>query len=125
MKFVPNVATLGCPFKPLINKKSIFTWSVDHNQIFKKLESKFINLTENIHFEVKLSTRIKSDASNNGRVWRSVWNVWRSVYFIRRFLNPHKAKYSTNEFELLGVVWAVEHYKNYLCGSEFKIITDR
>ena len=45
-------------------------------------------------------------------------------YFIRRFLNPHKAKNSTNEFELLGVVWAVEHYKNYLCGSKFVIITD-
>ena len=44
--------------------------------------------------------------------------------FASRFLNPHESKYSTNELELLGVVWAVEHYKNYLYGSEFEIITD-
>ena len=30
----------------------------------------------------------------------------------------------SNELELLGVVWAVEHYKNYLYGSEFEVITD-
>ena len=44
--------------------------------------------------------------------------------FASRFLNPHEFKYSTNELELLGVLWAVEHYKNYLYGSEFEIITD-
>ena len=31
---------------------------------------------------------------------------------------------STNELELLGVVWAIERYKNYLFGSEFEVITD-
>ena len=41
-----------------------------------------------------------------------------------RFLNPHESKYSTNELELYRVVWAVEHYKNYLYGSKFEVITD-
>ena len=45
-------------------------------------------------------------------------------FFASRFLNPHESKYSTNELELLGVVLAVEHYKNYLYGSEFEVITD-
>ena len=33
-------------------------------------------------------------------------------------------KYSTNELELLGVVWATEHFRNYLYGIEFQIVTD-
>ena len=33
-------------------------------------------------------------------------------------------KYSTNELELLGVVWATEHFGNYLYGTEFQIVTD-
>ena len=33
-------------------------------------------------------------------------------------------KYSTNELELLGVVWATEHFRNYLYGTEFQIVTD-
>ena len=44
--------------------------------------------------------------------------------FASKFLNPHESKHSTNELELLGVEWAVEHYKNYLYGSELEIITD-
>ena len=33
-------------------------------------------------------------------------------------------KYSTNELELLGVVWATEHFRNYLYGTEFQIVSD-
>ena len=51
-------------------------------------------------------------------------NDWKTISFVSRFLNPHGSKYSTNELELLGVVWAVEHYKNYLYRSEFEVITD-
>ena len=47
------------------------------------------------------------------------------ISFASRFLNPHESKNSTNELELLRVVWAVEHYKNYLHGSGFEVITDQ
>ena len=33
-------------------------------------------------------------------------------------------KYSTNELELLGVVWATEHFRNYLYETEFQEVTD-
>ena len=33
-------------------------------------------------------------------------------------------KYSTNELELLGVVWATEPFRNYLYGTELQIVTD-
>ena len=32
--------------------------------------------------------------------------------------------YCTNKLELLGLVWASEHFKNYLYGAEFEIVTD-
>ena len=33
-------------------------------------------------------------------------------------------KYSTNELELLSVVWATHHFKYHLLGSKFELITD-
>ena len=47
-----------------------------------------------------------------------------------RFLTELEAEYSTNELELLAVVWSVEHwtfwsvYKNYVYGVSFGIVSD-
>ena len=92
-----------------------------------KIKLEIVNLTENTHFDVERSTRVKTDASHNGfgaSLDQLHGNDGKTVSFASRFLNPHESKRSTNKLELLGVVWAVEHYKNYLYGSEFEIIID-
>ena len=66
IKFVPNLASLGSPHRPLLNKKSIFQWNDDHTKAFEKIKQEIINLTENTHFDVKRNTRVKTDASHNG-----------------------------------------------------------
>ena len=49
---------------------------------------------------------------------------WVAVAYASRFLNSLEEKYSVNELELLGVVWAIEHFKYYLYGKNFTVITD-
>ena len=49
---------------------------------------------------------------------------WKPVSFASRFLTDFEAKYSINELELLAVVWAIEHFKNYVYGVKFQIISD-
>ena len=39
-------------------------------------------------------------------------------------LNTCETKYSVNEFELLAAVWAIDHFKYYLSGRRFTLITD-
>ena len=71
-------------------------------------------------------SRLKTDASHSGlRATLEQWNgeKWLTIAFASRLLNSHKNKYSTNKIELLGVVWASEHFKNYLYGAEFEIVT--
>ena len=45
------------------------------------------------------------------------------VSFATRFLTDFEAKYSINELELLAVVWAIEHFKIYVYGVKFRIIS--
>ena len=49
---------------------------------------------------------------------------WKPISFASRFLNSNEERYSINELELLGVVWSIEYFKNYLYGKDFSIITD-
>ena len=49
---------------------------------------------------------------------------WRPIHFASRFLIPLELINSINELKLLAVVWAVEHFKNYLYGTKFQIVSD-
>ena len=72
-------------------------------------------------------TRLKTDASHSGLgATLEQWDGenWLTIVFTSRFLNNHESKFSTNKLELLGVVWATEHFKNYLYGAEYEIVTD-
>ena len=49
---------------------------------------------------------------------------WTPINFASRKLSDLEKKYSTNELELLAVVWAIENYRNYVEGEKFNIVTD-
>ena len=72
--------------------------------------------------------RVKSDASHSGLgacLEQEVKpNYWAPFASASRFLNSAEIKYSTNELELLAIVWACEHFRTYLLGHRFNILTD-
>ena len=47
-----------------------------------------------------------------------------TIAYASRFLNKAEEKYSINELELLGIVWALEHFKHFLLGHKFTVQTD-
>ena len=44
--------------------------------------------------------------------------------FASRFPNSNEERYSINELELLGVVWAIDYFKYYLFVKSFIVLTD-
>ena len=44
--------------------------------------------------------------------------------YASRFLNSKEEKYSVNELDTLGDVWAIEQFKNYLNGKNVTVNTD-
>ena len=80
------------------------------------------NTVTNHHFDVNLNTRVLCDESQLGlgaSVEQDHGRTWKTAAFASRFLNIAELKYSTNELELLGLVWAPHHFKNYLLGKQF------
>ena len=91
------------------------------------IKEKIAETTEKKHFNPDLETRIKCDASRKGlgcALEQRTPNGWHTLAFASRFLNSVEDRYSINELGLLGVVWSVEHFKYYLYGKPFTVITD-
>ena len=75
-----------------------------------------------------MATRVKCDTSHSGLgaslEQQKVEGEWIPIAFASRYLNTQEKKYSTNELELLAVVWSVDQFKHYLLGKKFVIATD-
>ena len=126
-KFIPNLSQLCHPLLPLLKKNTKFVWNDELENHFQSIKNKVANATENTHYNPHLGTRIKCDASRAGvgaGLEQRSPKGWHTVAFASRFLNSDEERYTVNELELLGVVWSVEHFKYYLFGKSFTIITD-
>ena len=64
---------------------------------------------------MKRKTRVNASRSGQGAVLeQETCDGWETISYASRFLNKAEEKHSPNELELLGVVWALEHFKHYL-----------
>ena len=88
-------------------------------------------MQENIqlsHFNRLNKLRILCDASHEGLgallMQKNEKNEWELLSCASRCLSDYETRYSTNELELLAIVWAVEHFRNYVYGVKFEVISD-
>ena len=85
------------------------------------------NIVELRHFDIHREKRIVCDASHDGLgavLEQYSASGWHPISFASRYLNPAEKKYSTNELELLAVLWVTEHFRNYIHGRYFTVISD-
>ena len=131
IKFIPNLANLLNPIRPLLKKENItnnkIRWEETHTTALDKIKAEISKITEKNHFDKHRKTRLKCDASHTGLgavLEQQYPEGWFPIAYASRFLNEAEMKYSTNELKLLSVVWATNHFKYYLLGSKFELITD-
>ena len=126
-KFIPHLAQLCHPLRPLLKKSVKFIWTDEHTKHFNQIKEKIANSTENSHYNPKLDVRVKCDASRSGlgaALEQNTPDGWKPIAFASRFLNPTEERYSVNELELLGIVWSIDYFKYYLYGKNFTVVTD-
>ena len=126
-KFLPKLAEISAPVRPLLSQNNHFVWTPVCENAFQQLKSLVENIVELRQFDIHRETRIICDASHDGLgavLEQYCASGWHPISFASRYLNTAEKKYSTNELELLAVVWATEHFRNYIYGRYFTVISD-
>lgn len=125
-RFIPNFAKITYSLNKLCKKDIEFEWSSECQQSFEQLKSclmsppvlDYPDFSEDNTFELRTDackTGLGAVLSNkNGRV----------VAYASRNLSPAESRYPIIDLELLAIVWAVRHFRPYLYGRRFKILTD-
>ena len=126
-KFLPKLAEVSAPLRLLLSQNNDFVWTPNRENAFQKLKSLVKNIVELRHFDIHRETRIICDASHDGlgAVFEQYSDSgWHPISFASRYLNPAEKNYSKNELKLLAVVWDTEHFRNYIYGRYFTVISD-
>ena len=126
-KFIPNLALISHPLRPLLKKSSNFIWTDLHGNSIFEIKNRLANAMDNSHYNPQLETCVECDSSRSSLgapLEQLTVNGWKPIAFVSRFLNSDEERYSVNELELLGVVWSIEYFKNGLYGKHFTVITD-
>ena len=57
-KFIPNLAKICHPIRPLLKKNEKYIWTENHQIHFEHIKTTIANATENTHFNPTLETRV-------------------------------------------------------------------
>ena len=125
--FIPNLAQLSHPLRPLLKKTSMFIWTKLQGNCFIEIKNRIANATEKSHYKPQLETRVKNDASRSGlgaALEQLTVDGLEPIAFTSRFYNSCEERCSVNELELLDVVWSIEYFKIYNYCKHIRVITD-
>ena len=127
-KFLPKLAEVSAPLKPLLSQNNNFVWTLNCENAFQQSKSLVKNIVELRYFDVHRETRITFDASHDGLgavLEQYSASGWHPISFASRYLNPAKKK---PFYKKIGITRGSVGYgtlsKLYIYGRYFTVLSD-
>lgn len=126
-KFIKNFSKIAKSLTKLTKKTEQFVWTAEQQNAFDNLKEKLMTAPVLKYPDFSEEFIVTTDASDyaigavlsQGKVGSD-----RLIVYASRVLTRAEQNYNTTEKELLAVVWAVKHFRPYVYGTKFKIVTD-
>ena len=126
-RFIPQFSKIAKPLTDLLKKNKIFQWKEPQGEAFDTLRKALCTEPILQYPDFSKPFVLTTDASGYaiGGVL-SQGNVGKDlpIAYVSRTLSEAEQKYSTIEKECLAIVYCVTHFRPYLYGRSFTIITD-
>lgn len=130
-RFIAHCAHTLRPLEALLRQPSKgsppITWNDDAHLAFSDIKKRLSEAALLHHPEHNAPTALMVDASSvavGAVLQQKIGDAWCPLGFFSKALKPAEAKYSTFGRELLAAYLAVRHYRFFLEGRSFTIITD-
>nr|XP_034195201.1 uncharacterized protein LOC117611376 [Osmia lignaria] len=126
-RFIKSFSKIAKPLSDLTKKEQKFEWTQQQQQAFIILRDKLCEEPILQYPDFTQPFNITTDASgiavgavlSQGEIGKD-----QPVSYTSRVLNKAETQYSATERELLAVVYAVTHFRPYIYGRKFYLITD-
>lgn len=126
-RFIKDFSKFAKPLTNLLKKDAPFIWSNEQDQSIEYFKNALIQAPILQYPDFSNEFLLTTDASNyaigailsQGDIGKDL-----PIDFASRTLNKAECNYSTIERELLAIIWATEHFRPYLYGRKFIILTD-
>ena len=126
-KFISDFSKIAKPMTKLTKKTEKFVWTTEQQIAFDTLKEKLMTAPVLQYPDFTQEFNVTTDASDyaiGAVLSQGPVGSDRPIAYASRVLNRAEQNYSTTEKELLAIVWAVKHFRPYVYGVKFKIVTD-
>ena len=128
-RFIPNFAEIADPLFKLTRKGEKYVFAEEQKKAFQCLKQRLTSAPVLMYpkLDIPFELDIQTDASGiamGAVVSQKIDGEEHPIaYGSRRFMESEK-RYAAIEKEAAAVIWALDHFKSYLLGSKFTIISD-
>ena len=127
-RFLPNMSSNLAPLNQLLHKQARWVWTDKERRAFEASKQLLVSSQTLAHFDPKLQIILAWDASAYGigtvLSHRLSDDTEKPVGFASRTLSIAEKKYSQLEKEGLACIFGVSHFRSFLYGHHFSLVTD-
>ena len=127
-RFLPHCAELMQPLHSLLKGKSqTLAWNEAATTSFQATKDALAKASLLTYPTPNAPTCLMTDASDTavGAVLQQhINNTWKPISFFSRKMTPAETRYSTFDRELLAVYLGIKHFRHFLEGRLFHVLTD-
>ncbi|XP_076237485.1 uncharacterized protein LOC143181127 [Calliopsis andreniformis] len=126
-KFIPEFAVRTACITKLTKNNVPWEWGEEQECARKYILDKLCSKPLLIIFDPNRETELHTDASSLGYgaiLFQRLDGDLRVVSYYSRRTTPEESRYHSYELETLAIVNALKHFRVYLLGITFKIVTD-
>ncbi|BET03422.1 multicellular organismal development [Nesidiocoris tenuis] len=126
-QFVPRFSEVMAPLFKLTSSKGAVTWLPEHEKIRASVIAKLTSEPILMIFDPKYPIELHTDASSDGYgaiLLHKIENKPHVVAYFSKRTSPSESRYHSYELETIAVKYAIEHFRQFLQGRKFTVVTD-